>query len=41
MAIDAQSGKIVKIIDLSNLVVGASRLQYIAVDYDQKSNAYV
>lgn len=41
MAIDVQSGKIVKIIDLSNLVVAASRLQYLTVDYDQKGHAYM
>lgn len=41
MAIDVQSGKILKNIDLSNLVVAASRLQYLAVDYDQKGQAYV
>lgn len=41
MAIDVQSGKIIKIIDLSNLVVPSSRLQYLAVDYDQKGRAFM
>lgn len=41
IAIEVQTGKIVKNIDLSNIVVSASRLQYLAVDYDQSGNAYV
>lgn len=41
VAIDVRSGKVVKVIDLSNLVVSTSRLQYIVVDYDTTGRAYV
>lgn len=41
IGIDVQTGKIVKNIDLSHLVVAASRLQYLAVDYDASGNPYV
>lgn len=41
IAIDVKSGKIVKNIDLNSLVVSASRLQYLAVDYDRNGHAHV
>lgn len=41
VAIDTKTGKVVKVIDLSNLVVSTSRLQYIVVDYDANGRAYV
>lgn len=41
VAIDIKSGKVVKVIDLSNLVVSTSRIQYIVVDYDADGRAYV
>lgn len=41
VAIDVKTGKIVKTIDLSDLVVSASRLQYLAVDYDQSGRAFM
>ena len=41
VAIDVKTDRVVKVIDLSNLVVAASRLQYIVVDYDAAGRAYV
>lgn len=41
VGINMKIGKVVKIIDLSNLVCAATRLQYIVVDYDPEGRAYV
>jgi hypothetical protein len=41
MAINAKAGKVVKTIDLSELVSSTSRLQYIAVDYDNEGRGFV
>ncbi|XP_021914854.1 major royal jelly protein 1 isoform X2 [Zootermopsis nevadensis] len=40
VAISAKTGKVVKVIDLSELVCSASRLQYLVVDYDQDGRCY-
>lgn len=41
VAIDALSGKIVKTIDLSNMVASSSKLQYLVVDYDETGRGFV
>ncbi|KAL6263210.1 hypothetical protein P5V15_006010 [Pogonomyrmex californicus] len=41
VGIDVKSGKVVKVIDLSNLVTPMSRLQYLAVDYADDGQVYV
>lgn len=41
VAIDAKTGKLVKLIDLSTLVVASSRLQYLLVDYDVTGRAFL
>lgn len=41
VAIDVVSGKIVKTIDLSNMVVPASRLQYLVVEYDPSGRGFM
>lgn len=41
MAIDVKSGKVVKSINLSSLVVANSKLQHFVVEYDEGGNAYV
>lgn len=41
IAIDTSNGKIVKNIDLTNLVMSGSRLQYLVADYDQQGGAVV
>lgn len=41
VAIDVISGKIVKTIDLSNMVVPASRLQYLVVEYDSSGRGFM
>lgn len=41
MAINVKTGKVVKSIDLSNLVVAHSKLQHLVVEYDESGNAYV
>lgn len=41
IAIDTSNDKIVKNIDLTNLLVSGSRLQYLVVDYDQQGSAVV
>lgn len=41
VAINVKTGKVVKTIDLSELVSPVSRLQYIVVDYDKEGRSYV
>jgi hypothetical protein len=41
VAISAKTGKVLKTIDLSELVCSASRLQYLVVDYDEEGRCYV
>ncbi|XP_077271150.1 L-dopachrome tautomerase yellow-g [Temnothorax americanus] len=41
VGIDVKSGKVVKVIDLSNLVTPESRLQYLTVDYADDGQVYV
>ncbi|KAM0734412.1 Dopaminechrome tautomerase [Formica fusca] len=41
VGINVKSGKVVKVIDLSNLVNPLSRLQYLAVDYAEDGQVYV
>lgn len=41
IGIDVKTGKTIKTIDLSNLVVAASRLQYLVADYDGNGNAFM
>ncbi|KAL0104722.1 hypothetical protein PUN28_016390 [Cardiocondyla obscurior] len=41
VGIDVKSGKVVKVIDLSNLVNAESRLQYLTVDYADDGQVYV
>lgn len=41
VAIDVVTGKIVKTIDLSTMVVPASRLQYLVVEYDADGHGFM
>lgn len=41
VAINVKTGKVVKSINLSSLVVSHSRLQHLVVEYDEGGNAYV
>lgn len=41
VAINMKTGKVVKVIDLSELVEKSSILQYLTVDYDKEGRAYV
>jgi len=41
VAINMKTGKVIKTIDLSELVCSASRLQYLVVDYDQDGGSYL
>jgi hypothetical protein len=41
VAISAKTGKVLKVIDLSELVCSTSRLQYLVVDYDKEGRCYV
>lgn len=41
VAISLRTKKVVKVIDLSNVITNASRLQYLLVDYDSDGRAYV
>lgn len=41
MAIDVKSQKVVKVLDLSNLVLAESKLQYLTVDYDGAGGIFV
>ncbi|XP_050459225.1 major royal jelly protein 1 [Cataglyphis hispanica] len=41
VGINVKSGKVVKVIDLSNLINPLSRLQYLAVDYAEDGQVYV
>jgi hypothetical protein len=41
VAINVKTGKVVKTIDLSELVSSVSRLQYIVVDYDKEGQGFV
>ncbi|XP_054013477.1 major royal jelly protein 1 [Hylaeus anthracinus] len=41
VGVNAKTGKVVKVIDLSHLVDASSRLQYMAVDYAEDGQVYV
>ncbi|PSN37918.1 hypothetical protein C0J52_12245 [Blattella germanica] len=41
MALNVKTGKVLKIIDLSELVAPSSRLQYIVVDYDKDGDCFI
>lgn len=41
VGISVASGKVVKVLDLSNLVVADSKLQHLVVDYDEAGRCFV
>ncbi len=41
VAIDVKTQKVLKVLDLSNLVLAESKLQYLVVDYDGAGGVFV